>query len=501
MNRQPAEGDLLGKDLADAVWHVLSRGERSAHGFTRVAELLVRRGRLSGPPAALAPTIAAAVRADIAKAEIDHSRPRFRVRGGRVALSEWLLPKPLVRSEQEFVNASERYAHELRRALIQKLSELPTAGFAELIATWLNGEGVIALRAVRRPGSTGNELHFAGTRKSGSEELRIAIVVLRGGRDIDRESVIDVRGALHHYGQAGAAWIVTTGRTTSGARDEAAAAGASACALFDGMGLATAMERLGIALRRYTVPHFELDYDLLESLGDTPEQRERKEREDAREQRFARERSADTNRRAPDADNSRSPGAVARDSRGESSPPEPSLPPPPFDRDESARKSIVAWDEPTDDEPVIEGVESEAADEPEGDFETDEADEALELEEGAEGDLDDSADEADADDESDEDESDESDDDESEADADESESESEEGDDDESEADADEDESDEADADADEDESDEDESDESDDEDGDEDEDGDDDAEDEGSEEAEPEPEPKAPPERKGRGR
>jgi restriction endonuclease Mrr len=233
---------------------------------------------LSGSPAALAPTIGAAARADIARSELNRARPRFRARGARIMLSEWLLPKTLARAEQDLAAVGERYANELRRALIQKLNELPTAGFAELVATWLNTEGVIALRAVRRPGSTGSELHFAGTRKSGSEEVRLAIVVQRAGRDIDREAVIDVRGALHHYGQASTAWIVTTGRVTSGAREEAALP-AAATALFDGMALASAMERLGIAVRRHVIPHHEIDYDLLEALGDTPEQRERRERE------------------------------------------------------------------------------------------------------------------------------------------------------------------------------------------------------------------------------
>jgi len=283
-NRQPAEGDLLGKDLADAVWHVLSRGERVPHAFSRVADLLVRRGRLSGSAVALAPTIAAAVRADISRAELNRTRPRFRLRGGRLSLNEWLLPKSLARADQDLLASAERYAAELRRALIQKLSELPTAGFAELLATWLNAEGVTALRAVRRPGSSGSELHFAGTRKSGSEEVRLAIVVQRGGRDIDREAVIDVRGALHHYGQAQSAWLVTLGRITSGAREEAAAQ-AAACALFDGNALASAMERLGVAMRRHVIAHHEIDYELLESLGDSPEERERREREEERERR------------------------------------------------------------------------------------------------------------------------------------------------------------------------------------------------------------------------
>ena len=297
-NRQPADGDLLGKDLADAVWMVLSRGDRVPHSFSRVAELLVRRGRLSGSPAALSPTIAAAIRADVSRAETTRARPRFRVRGGKVSLSEWQLPKALVRAEQDLLSVADRYAAELRRALIQKLSELPTAGFAELLATWLNAEGVTALRAVRRPGSSGSELHFAGTRKIGSEEVRLAIVVQRSGRDIDREAVIDVRGALHHYGQATSAWIVTIGRITSGAREEAAAQ-AAACALFDGNALAAAMERLGVAMRRHVIPHHEIDYELLESLGDVPEQRERREREQERERRQQSERFQERERHEP----------------------------------------------------------------------------------------------------------------------------------------------------------------------------------------------------------
>jgi hypothetical protein len=93
-----------------------------------------------------------------------------------------------------------------------------------------------------------------------------------------------VRGALHHYGQATCAWIVTTGRVSSGAREEAAIPAAS-CALFDGMALVGAMERLGIGVRRHVIAQYEIDYELLEELGDTPEQRERREREQERERR------------------------------------------------------------------------------------------------------------------------------------------------------------------------------------------------------------------------
>jgi HB1, ASXL, restriction endonuclease HTH domain/Restriction endonuclease len=308
-NRQPEDGDLLGKDLADAVHAVLGSGERAAQSFTRVADMLVRRGRLSGAATALAPTIAAAARADVARAQLANARPRFRVQGQSVSLSEWHQPKQLARAEQDLLGAANRYGVELRRALINRLSDLPVAGFAELVATWLNTEGVTALRAVRRPGSSASEFHFAGTRKLGNEETRLAIVVLRGGRELQRETVIEVRGALHHYGQATSAWLVTTGRVTSGAREEAAMTGAAPCALFDGMELAGAMERLGIAVRTHVIAHHEIDFELLESLGDTLELRERR----ARDERAAR----DARRSEPRQERPRAAGEGTEADEGE----------------------------------------------------------------------------------------------------------------------------------------------------------------------------------------
>ena len=54
----------FGKDLADAAFAVLSQAERVPVDYARVAELLVRRGRLSGDAQALAPTVAAAAKAN-----------------------------------------------------------------------------------------------------------------------------------------------------------------------------------------------------------------------------------------------------------------------------------------------------------------------------------------------------------------------------------------------------------------------------------------------------
>jgi hypothetical protein len=240
---------------------------------------------LSGSAEALAPTVAAALRADAARAQRNHARPRFRLIDQHVTLTEWLLPRDVVRCEENVEGAAEQQRDQVRRAFVNRLNDLPTAGFAEMIATWLNAEGVMSLRAVRRPGSSGRELHLAGTLRRGAEETRLAVVVLRSGRDVDRELVVEVRGSMHHYGGATSAWLVTTARVAPGAREEGAAEHAAPCALLGGQDVARSMERLGIGLRQYFVPLCDIDFDLLETLGDAGLRRERNVREDIRPQR------------------------------------------------------------------------------------------------------------------------------------------------------------------------------------------------------------------------
>ncbi|MBK8169201.1 MAG: restriction endonuclease [Sandaracinaceae bacterium] len=265
-NREHGDGELVGKELADAVYAVLAAGERQPQMFSRVAENLVRKGRLQGDANALIPTVAAAARADIARRDQEGVRSRFRIIGGRVALTDWSLPGEAVRFEQDAVRAADRQRDQVRSAFLRRVRELPGAGFAELLASWLNAEGVVSLRAVRRPGALPGELHLAGTLKRGHDETRLALIARRDSREISRERVIDVRGALHYYGNASAAWIITTGQVLSGAREESAVPGTAPVSLFDGIGMARAMERLGVGLRRHAIPVATLDLDFLDAL-------------------------------------------------------------------------------------------------------------------------------------------------------------------------------------------------------------------------------------------
>jgi hypothetical protein len=267
-DRVAPEAEPRGQDLADAVFAVLAEGRRrDAMGHADVAAQLVKRGRLTGEPSALAPTVAAAVWGDNARRRGEGQRCRFRTVQGGLVLLDWDLPTEAVRAEQDAVRAAERQRDAVHRTFLRRLSDMPVASFMELVAGWLNAEGVTALRGVRPPVQGG--YHLAGTLRAGGQETGLAIVIYRDGSPLGREHVIDVRGALHHYGNASAAWLVSTGRIQSGAREEAAAPGQTPCVLVDGAALAVAMERMGIGLQRVYVPLSVPDLDLLETLSPT----------------------------------------------------------------------------------------------------------------------------------------------------------------------------------------------------------------------------------------
>ncbi len=172
----------------------------------------------------------------------------------------------LPRLEQEVVAAVERYREASRRALLRRLQELPGHALIELALVALERAGMVNLRAVRRSGSPGGEAHFAALHKTGGDTIPTAIVIRKDGREIGRERVTDLRGALHHYGPASAGWLVTTGQCLSGAREEAAAVGAPPVALYDGLAFCKLLEEIevGVIKTRFAVSI--PDLELLEAM-------------------------------------------------------------------------------------------------------------------------------------------------------------------------------------------------------------------------------------------
>jgi hypothetical protein len=265
-----AEGDeLAGRELADACAIVLSSFDRNAGPVPvrSVADALMRRGRLQGDPQIAATQTSASMRADNLRRASLGQRARFRfASGSRVALTEWSLGGELPRLEQEVVAAVERYRDASRRAMLRKLQELPGHALIELLLLALERSGMHNLKTVRRAGSPGGEAHFSALHKTGGDAVPVAIVVRKDGREIGRERITDLRGALHHYGPASAGWLMTTGQCLSGAREEAAAPGAPPVALYDGIAICKLLEELdvGVVKTRFSVSI--PDLELLETL-------------------------------------------------------------------------------------------------------------------------------------------------------------------------------------------------------------------------------------------
>jgi hypothetical protein len=260
--------ELAGRELADATVMILSGFDRTQGPVQvrSVVDALMRRGRLSGDTMVASAQLTASLRADNLRRQATGQRPRFRfAQGPRVALTDWQLSSDLVRLELDAIAAVERYREAARRTMLRKLQELPGHALIELVLLGLERIGMTNVRTVRRAGAPGGEAHFAATHRTGTDEIRTAIVVRKDGREIGRERVSDLRGALHHYGPASAGWLVTTGQVLSGAREEAGAP-AAPIALFDGISLCRLLEDNDVGVIRTRLSTAIPDLELYETL-------------------------------------------------------------------------------------------------------------------------------------------------------------------------------------------------------------------------------------------
>jgi hypothetical protein len=261
--------ELAGRELGDATVMVMSGFDRTQGPVQvrAIVDALMRRGRLTGDPQAAASQLCASLRADNMRRSFHGQRPRFRFASGpRVALTDWALTPDLVRLEQEAIAAVDRYRDAARRVMLRKVQELPGHVFMELALLALERVGMTQIKGVRRAGSPGGEVHFAGIHRTGTDEIRTAIVVRKDGREIGRERVSDLRGALHHYGPASAGWLITTGQVLSGAKEEAAAQNASPIALYDGFGFCRLLEDHDVAVTRTRLVTSIPDLELFDTL-------------------------------------------------------------------------------------------------------------------------------------------------------------------------------------------------------------------------------------------
>ncbi len=263
-----AAGVETGRTLAEALARVLAGFDRSRGpvSLQNVADAVRRKLRSGADLGLNAGAIAAVAAADNLRAEREGRVARFRLGGGRLALAEWSRDKRIDAQQKAVERELGKLREMTRRSLLDALKALPHRGLGELLVVLLEQLGVEDIVVVRRPGTHGAELHLSGTSRSAAGAVPVAIVLRRDGKDVGRERVTELRGALHHYGPAAQGWIITTGQVLSGAREEAAALGAAPVALTDGLELARLCEQFGVGVTAARVELPVIDVALLETL-------------------------------------------------------------------------------------------------------------------------------------------------------------------------------------------------------------------------------------------
>lgn len=202
--------------------------------------------------------------------------PLFRVIGGKLGLTSWSFDK----RGAERLRTLDKTAAELRastvRGLADQLGRMPQRAFGELVLVLLDRLGIGQMSSVKRPGTHGAELHFAARAPHASfgifpdqpfgEGVPIAVCVRRDGKDVGRERVTELRGALHHYEGASLGWLITAGQVLSGARDEASSPGGSPMVLIGRVELAELCVRHGVGVKTHRVEIPLIDAELFDSF-------------------------------------------------------------------------------------------------------------------------------------------------------------------------------------------------------------------------------------------
>src|SRR5207237_8005239 len=138
------------------------------------------------------------------------------------------------------------------RALRRRVADLETSGFEQLCAHLLEKMGMRDVRVAKR--SKEGALYLARQRR-GVSDLRVAVKLVRGGREIGRADVQELRKDLAHY-SAQMGLVLAPGDAGRDARSEASAAAQAPVALYVGEAFPEEMIacRVGVTVQTVEVP-------------------------------------------------------------------------------------------------------------------------------------------------------------------------------------------------------------------------------------------------------
>lgn len=253
--------------FADALYEAMVKQNGSRGGLSAQSLADSLRRKFKGELSLNGPALIAVAATDNLARQRRGAAPRFRLAGAQLALTDWLFDRKFADKNEELLRASEQIQKATLRLLAEELRRLPQRAVGELVLILLESMGVSDIAQVRRPGAHGSELHLSGQlTRHGAVHVPVAVVIRRDARDIGREKVTELRGALHHYGNATLGWLITTGQVLSGAKEEAQGPGASPVTLTGRSELSELFLAYGIGVKNHSIEIPMVDVALFESL-------------------------------------------------------------------------------------------------------------------------------------------------------------------------------------------------------------------------------------------
>jgi len=245
---------------------------QSGAPLAELCAALFKKGLLSDALVRDAPSLVQALLEDNRRRTEAGRKPAFIVDGDRVTLVEFPPPSAVLEEARTphgvgRPTSAAQLAAESRRAVVRalrrRLADLETAGFERLCAQLLEKMGMRDVRVAKR--SKEGPLYLCRQRR-GVSDLRTAVKLVRGAREISRSDVQELRKDLAHY-SAQMGLVLAPGEAGRDARAEAAAAGLAPVALYAGECLAEEFCTLRVGVKVQVVELADIDEALFADVG------------------------------------------------------------------------------------------------------------------------------------------------------------------------------------------------------------------------------------------
>lgn len=226
------------KDAAEEVLKTSGSGE-SMH-YTKITEEAIKKGLLVTDGKSPHLTMYAQITRDIELRKKRGEQPRFAYHGkGEVSLFKWV--------DQGLPGEIEKHNHNVKKALLKRVSELEDKEFEELIAKLLVKIGFEEVEVTQRSKDKGIDVRGKLV-VGGVIDLRMAVQAKRWTKNKVQAPVVqNVRGSLSTHEQG---LIVTTSDFTKRARREAARPDNVPIALMNGKDLTLLLVEHGLGIKR-----------------------------------------------------------------------------------------------------------------------------------------------------------------------------------------------------------------------------------------------------------